>query len=65
MMQVGSKFGMKSMKDAVYDLFNQGIITSETAKSLVATAGSEDSETAKPTVNSTATSGSTKFGGSF
>lgn len=44
MMEVGSKLGMRTMKDAVYALFNDGMISSDTAKSLVANAGNMEQE---------------------
>jgi len=49
MMQVGTKFGMCTMKDAAYNLFNEGIISQETVSVLLASSsgdgdGSEDNE---------------------
>ena len=41
MMQVGSKLGMRTMKDSVYELMNKNIITAEAARSVVATSGDE------------------------
>jgi twitching motility protein PilT len=41
MMQVGSKLGMKTMKDAAYELLSEGIITQETVRALLATSSSE------------------------
>jgi len=41
MMQVGSKLGMRTMKDAAYALLEEGIITSEVAKTLLATSSSD------------------------
>jgi twitching motility protein PilT len=46
MMQVGSKLGMKTMKDAAYQLLNDGIISQETAKGLLATGATESDESA-------------------
>lgn len=48
MMQVGSKAGMRTMKDAAYALLNDGMINSDTAKSLLTNAGSVDSEGSDP-----------------
>lgn len=44
MMQTGTKYGMKMMKDAAYELLQEGKITQETAQSLLATSlsGEED-----------------------
>jgi len=66
MMQVGSKFGMKTMKDAAYELFNNGIITNEAARSLLASSasGGEEGEGDFAKKN-TSTPASGKFGGSF
>ncbi len=56
MMQVGSKLGMRTMKDAAYALLNDGIITSDTAKYLIAGAGSFDTDgTDEPTAVKTRT----------
>lgn len=41
MMQMGTKLGMKTMKDAAYALLNDGIITQEVAKGLVNTTSGE------------------------
>jgi len=41
MMQVGSRLGMCTMKDSANRLFNEGAITHETLKSLLATSSSE------------------------
>lgn len=68
MMQVGSKIGMKTMKDAAYALFEQGIITQETVKGLLATS-SNDSESSEGDSavqkRSTTASPSGKFGSGF
>ncbi len=43
MMQTGTKYGMKMMKDAAYELLSQGLITQDTARTLLATSlGGED-----------------------
>jgi len=62
MMQVGSRVGMKTMKDALYGLLSSGEITKEAARSLLASGGDmpDEEETKQPT-NKTNTS----FGGSF
>jgi twitching motility protein PilT len=41
MMQIGVKLGMRTMKDAAYSLFDQGIITQEVARALLSTGTSE------------------------
>jgi twitching motility protein PilT len=41
-MQVGSKVGMRLMKDAVYDLAQRGLITQEEARHAVITSAAED-----------------------
>lgn len=41
LMQMGSKMGMCMMKDAVYALLNNGIISQEEARSVIATGGEE------------------------
>jgi twitching motility protein PilT len=69
MMQVGSRMGMRTMKDAAYAMFDEGIITQETARSLLATSASDDAEPAKRSPSeekkhdTNARSG--KFGGTF
>lgn len=45
MMQMGTKLGMKTMKDAAYQLMNEGVISQEAVKALIATsavAGGEE-----------------------
>lgn len=44
MMEVGSRSGMRTMKDAANGLFTRGLISEETAKGLIATAGNLDIE---------------------
>ena len=44
MMQMGAKIGMVTMKDCIYGLLNQGIITEEVARSALSTSTSDDSE---------------------
>lgn len=44
LIQIGSKIGMRTMKDSVMDLFTQGIITEQTAKALLNTSTSEEEE---------------------
>ena len=41
MMQIGSKIGMKTMKDAAYELLNAGVISSDVARTLLATSASD------------------------
>lgn len=64
MMQVGSKAGMRTMKDAVYALLNDGTISNESAKSLLANAGNMDAEANDPLAK-TATPRNQKFNESF
>jgi twitching motility protein PilT len=40
MMQMGTKLGMRTMKDAAYTLFNEGVITQEAVRALLATSAS-------------------------
>lgn len=47
MMQVGTKIGMKTMKDAAYEMMNAGVISQETVKGLLANAGEVDSESSE------------------
>lgn len=42
--QMGSKIGMNTMKDSIYSLLNQNIITEATARSALSTSTSDDSE---------------------
>jgi twitching motility protein PilT len=44
MMQTGAKIGMRTMKDSVYALLEQGIVTREEAKRVLASGGSEKDE---------------------
>jgi len=44
MMQVGSKSGMKTLKDAVHQLYNDGIIAKETVLSILASPGQDIQE---------------------
>ncbi len=44
MMQIGSKVGMKTMRDSAYALLNDGIIDSDTARALLHTAGEGESD---------------------
>ncbi len=37
MMQTGSKIGMQTMKDAIYELLDEGLITQDTARTILAT----------------------------
>jgi twitching motility protein PilT len=45
MMQVGSKFGMCSMKDAVFKLMNDDVISKESAKAFMSSAVDGDNDT--------------------
>lgn len=42
MMQIGSKVGMRTMRDAAYALLNDGVISPETARVLLASGSSEN-----------------------
>lgn len=44
LIQMGTKLGMRTMKDCVYDLLNQGMISEQTARSALSTSASDDSE---------------------
>jgi len=44
LIQIGSKIGMKTMKDSIMELFEQGIITEQTVRSSMATSTTEDEE---------------------
>ncbi len=48
LIQIGSKIGMKTMKDSVMELFSQGIITEQVARSALSTSTSEDEELMAP-----------------
>jgi twitching motility protein PilT len=48
MLQIGSKVGMCLMKDSVFALYDQGIITEQTAKSALASSTTDDSEEGSP-----------------
>lgn len=71
MMQVGSKIGMQTMKDAAYAMLDEGIISPETAKTLLATSTSDsDTSDSDALARRTKTAGSMtggpgKFGSGF
>lgn len=44
LIQMGSKLGMVTMKDCIYGLLNQGIISEDAARSALSTSTSDDSE---------------------
>jgi twitching motility protein PilT len=44
LIQMGSKQGMVTMKDSIYNLLNQGIISEDTARSALSTSTSDDNE---------------------
>ncbi len=48
MMQMGSKLGMITMKDSIYALLNQGIITEEIARAHLLTSTSEEGDEQQP-----------------
>ena len=62
MMQVGSKMGMRTMKDAVYQLFNDGTISQESVRSILAAATGESSD-ADTTVKGFGAMGNKPIGG--
>lgn len=70
MMQIGSKIGMRTMRDAAYALLNDGVISPETARVLLASGSSEndtseDASSKRSTVSANAGGGGMqgKFGG--
>jgi Tfp pilus assembly pilus retraction ATPase PilT len=65
MMQIGSKLGMITMKDAAYALLNDGVITQETARTLLATSSSESDNDADSGNKPKNASSGGKFGHSF
>jgi twitching motility protein PilT len=60
-LQIGSKIGMRTMKDSVYELLNQDIISEQTARQILSSSSSTDDEemqaatknknSAKPVIN--------------
>ncbi len=44
LIQIGSKIGMKTMKDSVMDLYSQGVISEQIARSALSTSISEEEE---------------------
>jgi len=44
LIQIGSKIGMRTMKDSVMELFNQGVITEQTTRAMLATSSSDEEE---------------------
>lgn len=44
LIQMGSKFGMNTMKDCIYGLLNNGVISEEVARSALSTSTSDDAE---------------------
>ncbi len=42
--QIGTKIGMKTMKDSVYELLNQGFISEQTARALLATSTTDEDD---------------------
>lgn len=44
LMQMGSKIGMKTLKESVYEHLNQGIITADAARSVLASGADSDNE---------------------
>lgn len=46
LMQMGSKLGMRTMKESVYALLDSGVITEQTARSLMNTSSTDDAEEA-------------------
>lgn len=69
MMQIGSKVGMRTMRDAAYALLNDGAISPETARVLLASGSSENDTSEDASSKRTPVSGSGgggmqgKFGG--
>jgi twitching motility protein PilT len=58
MIQMGGKQGMVTMKDAIYNLLNQSIITEDVARSALATSTSDDSENLMQKASAAGTAGS-------
>jgi twitching motility protein PilT len=52
MIQMGSKLGMQTMRDSVFDLMNRGVIVEQTARAILLT-GTEEPEDHKNKKNST------------
>jgi twitching motility protein PilT len=44
LIQIGSKIGMRTMKDSIMDLLSQGIITEQTARNMLTTSTSDEDE---------------------
>jgi twitching motility protein PilT len=44
LMQIGSKIGMRTMKESIFELLNQGIITEQTARTLLATSATDEED---------------------
>jgi len=44
LIQMGSKLGMRTMKDSLYELLSQGIISEQTARSILNTGATDESE---------------------
>lgn len=44
LIQIGSKMGMRTMRDSVFALMEEGIITEQTARTVLATSGVDDEE---------------------
>jgi twitching motility protein PilT len=61
LIQIGSKIGMRTMKDSVLDLLSQGIITEQVARSQLSSSTSEDDEPlVVPTPSAAAAAGAVK-----
>jgi twitching motility protein PilT len=63
MIQMGSKLGMRTMKESIFELMNQGTITEATARSVLMTSATEESE--DPLQNAQKKSASGKNAGGF
>lgn len=62
LIQIGSKVGMRTMKDSVMALFEQGVITEQTARTILSSSTSEEDEPL-PATGSGATSAAGKRAG--
>lgn len=53
LMQTGTRIGMRTMKDSIFSLMQEGIITSDIARTVINTAASEDGENSGAASSST------------
>lgn len=60
LIQIGSKIGMRTMKDSIMELLGQNIITEQTARTILNTSTSEEEEPLTPGVTNTQQSSAAK-----